>query len=167
MILEFWYYYKNEKHFNIIDNCSFTRNRFFGIWLVNVRQLAIFRDCRFDNNNGTPILAHGSTFQLSGENVFSNNTAIRGGGLALYQSQVSFYSRSTTRFENSTAREYGGGIYIATDSTFPQQLGVALESIDFDELISSTCFYYSEHTNSDTLNVTFFGLILVEGTSLD
>ena len=78
---------------------SFTQNRFFGICLLSISKI-IFRDCTFDNNNGTPIIAHQSTFQLSGKNVFSNNIAIRGGGLALYQSTVTFDSGSTTRFEN-------------------------------------------------------------------
>ena len=58
-----------------VDNSSFTGNN--GMWLFNLTKI-IFRDCRFDNNSGTPILAYQSTFNLSGENVFSKNIAIRG-----------------------------------------------------------------------------------------
>ena len=149
-----------EEHFNImIDNCSFTRNRIC-MWLVNVCQqnpTIIFKDCTFNNNSGTPILASRSIFQLSGENVFSNNIAVRGGGLALYQSAVSFDSGSTTRFENNTALEYGGGIYIATDLIVSPQLLVPLENVGLKFTLSKHCFYNNNHTSGDTPNVVFFG----------
>ncbi|XP_064402945.1 uncharacterized protein LOC135348604 [Halichondria panicea] len=151
-----------EKHFNIMDNCSFTRNKFLGIWLGNAhpqKTVTTINDCKFDNNSGTPILASGSTFHLSGENVFSNNIAVSGGGLALYQSTVLFDSGSSTRFENNTAMEYGGGIYIVTDTAFPPQLLVPLANINLKFILNPLCFYNSasDHTSGDIPNVTFFG----------
>ncbi len=131
--------------FNEFDNSSFTQNRLFGIWVLNFnRGKTIFKNCIFDSNSGTPIVGYQSTFQLSGENVFSNNTVVRGGGLALYQSTVSFDSGSTTRFENNTALEYGGGIYIATDPPLLPQILVALEnSKTFDDAFQP-CFYHGD-----------------------
>ncbi len=159
---------QDEHLMSEMDYCYFTRNRAVGIWLFN-QEGTIFRDCIFDNNSETPILAYGSTFHLSGENVFSNNIAVRGGGLALYQSIVSFDSGSTTHFENNTAKEYGGGIYIAKDSTLPPQIRVVAEN---GEVISSSisrdfyakdnpCFY-SNNASGDAQvklfkNIASFG----------
>ncbi|XP_064382955.1 uncharacterized protein LOC135331659 [Halichondria panicea] len=143
-----------------MDHCNFTRNNVVGIWLL--MEEAIFRDCIFDNNRETPILAYQSTFQMAGETVFSNNVADRGGGLALYQSTVLFDSGSTTRFENNTAIEYGGGIYIATVPPFLPKLLVAVENgIKKDDLFAyihnfvtnRPCFY---NASGDT-QVKFFG----------
>ena len=140
---------------NEIDHCCFTRNRVVGIWVFNQEE-TLFKDCTFDNNNGTPILAYQSTFQLSGENVFVNNIAVRGGGLALYQSTVAFDSGSTTRFENNTALEYGGGIYIATEPPLLPQLLVTVENGILQAIIPKfyePCFY----NNASDTQVTFFG----------
>ena len=127
-----------------LDHSSFTRNRFSGIWLYFNQGKTIIKDCIFDSNSGTPIVTYQSTVQLSGENVFSNNTAVRGGGLALYQSTVTFDSGSTTRFENNTALEYGGGIYIATDPPILPQILVALENSNTFDDAFQPCFYHGD-----------------------
>ncbi len=127
-----------------LDHSSFTRNRFSGIWLYFNQGKTIIKDCIFDSNSGTPIVTYQSTVQLSGENVFSNNTAVRGGGLALYQSTVTFDSGSTTRFENNTALEYGGGIYIATVPPILPQLVVAWENSKTFEDTFKPCFYHGD-----------------------
>ncbi len=149
-----------------MDHCVFTRNSAVGIWLLTHKnEKAIFKDCIFDNNRETPILAYQSTFQLAGENVFSNNMAERGGGLALYQSStVVFASGSTTRFENNTAIEYGGGIYIATAPPILPQLPVTVENgINQEDLhvynsifVTNRPCFYSNNANGDT-QVKFFG----------
>ncbi len=41
-----------------VDNSCFTRNRFFEILLLTKNGTTIFKNCTFDNNNGTPIIAH-------------------------------------------------------------------------------------------------------------
>ena len=46
--------------------------------------------------------------------MFSNNSAERGAGLALYNSTVQFGSGSLTVFVNNTASEFGGAIYISS-----------------------------------------------------
>ncbi|XP_064386312.1 uncharacterized protein LOC135334882 [Halichondria panicea] len=145
-----------------MDNCSFTQNRFGTLLLGEKNPVkATFNNCTFDNNSGTPILAYQSTFDLSGENVFSNNIAVRGGGLALYQSQVIFDSGSTTYFENNTALEYGGGIY-TTGSTLPPQLGVALDNSGYNILYSVIPCFYGKYYDPNQLwssppQVKFFG----------
>ena len=147
-----------------MDHCNFTRNSVVGIWLLTYKkEEAIFRDCIFDNSRETPILAYQSTFQMAGETVFSNNIAKRGGGLALYQSTVFFDSGSTTQFENNTAIEYGGGIYIATAPPLLPLLLVAVENgiktedlfVYIDSFITNRPCFYS-YASGDTQE-KFFG----------
>ena len=68
-----------------------------------------------------------SLFELSGESMFSNNSAERGAGLALYNSTVQFGSGSLTVFVNNTACEFGGAIYI---SSLPMLLPAVLISLE-------------------------------------
>ena len=77
----------------------------------------IFQNCVFTANRGSAILAYWSSFELAGENIFSSNTAVRGGGLALYFSKVNFGSLSKTTFTNNTAKKYGGAIFISSMQT--------------------------------------------------
>ncbi|XP_064382953.1 uncharacterized protein LOC135331657 [Halichondria panicea] len=148
-----------------MDHCNFTQNNVVGIWLLTYKkEEAIFRDCIFDKNRETPILAYQSTFQLAGETVFSNNNAKRGGALALYRSTVFFDSGSTTRFENNTATEFGGGIYIATAPPLSPQLLVAVENgiktedlfVYIDSFVTNRPCFYSSYASGDT-QVKFFG----------
>ena len=131
-----------------MDGCHVTQNNVAGVSLY-FQEMAMFHDCTFDHNNGTSILAYQSKFELSRNNVFSNNNAERGCGMALYQSTVKFNQGSNTLFENNTATEYGGGIYVAA-SPLPQFL-VTLENSKEDlsaiTLNSRQCFY-STATNT-------------------
>ena len=78
------------------------------------KKKVVFQDCTFKDNRGSPIVSSQSSIQLTGENIFSNNTAEMGAGLALYYSTVHFGSHSKTTFVNNTAKQYGGAIYISS-----------------------------------------------------
>ena len=104
-------------------------------------------------------------FELLGKTVFSNNTADRGGGLALYNSTVTFGPGSSTHFINNTALEYGGAIYIASLPSIPSAILTDFETInDYltnravkeNLLLRQSCFY-SISKNSQDLCVVFRG----------
>jgi len=71
-----------------------------------------FASCQFRNNNSTGILAEKSNVFLEGQNVFKNNSGVRGGGLILLYSYL--YPRLHTKvsFINNRASEVGGAMYI-------------------------------------------------------
>ena len=91
-----------------IDNCVFSGNSEIGLQLINIH--SSITDCCFCGNHETPIGAYQSTFELRGENVFRDNTAKRGGGLALFNSTVVFGTGSNTTFVDNKAEEFGGAI---------------------------------------------------------
>ena len=137
-----------------IRNCTFSENEGFGLWLIESTSSTgiVVTDCSFYENQGTPIIAHQSRFELSGTNVFRDNLADRGGGLALYDSAtVIFGPESNTMFINNTAEEFGGAIFIATlfESTLlftDIELFYAESTIKFWS--SQTCFYSVSNTMS-------------------
>ena len=74
------------------------------------------QDCSLYKNQELPITLKNSTIELRGETVFKDNTAKRGGGLALYNSKVVFGTASNAIFINNTAVR-GGGLALLHDST--------------------------------------------------
>ena len=117
----------------------------------------IFRDCEFYRNKGSPILAYRSSFELAGENIFYNNTAEMGAGLALYYSTVHFGSHSKTTFVNNTANKYGGAIYISSLQPLIPAVLTTVENwqkqafITFTGQFPQPCFY----SNDSEANVVF------------
>ena len=81
------------------------------IRLVYVDMLSIY-NCQLINNEGTAIESYYSTMTLFGENLFSNNTSIKGGALVLYESYLYFTQYSRTLFTNNQATDIGGAIYV-------------------------------------------------------
>ena len=71
-----------------------------------------FTSCQYRNNNSTGLLAEKSNVFLEGQNVFKNNSGVRGGGLILLYSYL--YPRLNTKvsFINNRASEVGGAMYI-------------------------------------------------------
>ena len=141
-----------------INNCVLSGNSEIGLQLINIHSSSI-TDSSFYGNHETPIGAYQSTFELRGENVFRDNTAKRGGGLALFNSTVVFGTGSKTTFVDNKAEEFGGAIYIATLSilSFFGDLLIAAENVNNDVLTVNTlkqsCFFLS-HNESIT---TFIG----------
>ena len=151
-----------------MDGCHITQNSVAGVSLY-FQEMVVFRDCTFDYNNGTSILAYQSKFELSRNTVFSNNKAERGCGMALYQSTVKFSQGSNTLFENNTATEYGGGIYVAAISLPLPQILVTLELAisGFEVVINSRSCFYSTDLLTNNIDVTFSNNIAhLGGTSI-
>ena len=151
---------------NSIRNCIFSLNSLAGMTLINSRGKTEIKDCGFYNNKGTPILAYRSMFKLMGKTVFRDNTADRGGGLALYNSTVRFGSGSNTQFMNNTALEYGGAIYITTLPSIPSTILRDFETIKDREtnrvlheniLLRQKCFYSITEKKDTHVNVDFRG----------
>ena len=76
-------------------------------------------DLYFTNNRGTPLSLVGSTINISGDLVFSNNTkALTGGGLYVSGGSI-LYARCNANitFTNNTAF-FGGAIFVNQDTCF-------------------------------------------------
>ena len=106
-------------------SCMFLSNKIGGIILRNTLSATVLSGCTFHNNQGSPITLYQSTIELKGETVFRDNTAERGGGIALFDSKVIFSSASATTFVNNTAQTGGGlalfdsiTIFEASNTTF-------------------------------------------------
>ena len=143
-----------------INNCVLSGNSNIGLQLVNIHSSSI-TDCSFYGNRETPIGAYQSTFELRGENVFRDNTAKRGGGLALFNSTVVFGTGSETTFVDNKAEEFGGAIYIATLSilSFFADLLTAAENLNeanirnfltTNALLKQSCFFLSRNESITT-----------------
>ena len=141
-----------------INNCALSGNSEIGLQLVNISSGSI-TDSSFYGNHETPIGAYQSTFELRGENIFRDNTAKRGGGLALFDSTVIFGTGSNTTFVDNKAEEFGGAIYIATLSilSFFGDLLTAAESVNAillsTNILKQNCFFLSR----DESITTFIG----------
>ena len=147
---------RNKRIGAFINSSIFSSNKDIGLLLVDVPSVIVISGCSFYENRGTSIIAYETTFELRNENIFRDNTAERGGGLALYQSEVIFGSGSNTEFINNTAEEFGGAIYIATYSilsSFHELLIVTetqFQNSDFNAFIRQNCFYSSGNKSSIT-----------------
>ena len=146
-----------------IANCAFSNNSATGIGLVNALSGMFITNCSFYENQGTPIVADQSSFELRGHNVFKDNNVERGGGLALFNSSVIFGPGSNTKFINNTAVEFGGAIYIATLSIpFLHELQIVLENVrdqgvvitNTDTILKQDCFYSINNLQTN-VSITF------------
>lgn len=81
-------------------------------------------DCTFTGNEGTPIKIILGELHISGMTSFSDNIGLQGGAISLIFSKVNFANSTTVIFENNTALEAGGAIYVQqvdeSDSCFYQ-----------------------------------------------
>ena len=98
-------------------------------------------NCKVINNKGTSIESHFSAITLTGENLFSNNTSIRGGAIVLYESYLYLTLLSRTLFFNNSASEVGGAIYVNQLPYFKK-----------DQNDKPPCFY-QVHSNKDSTNL--------------
>ena len=120
-----------------LNNVTFFNNTsltpYNGIVQLDGRiNLAINDLCTFEANRGTAVQALTTYLTLSGTVVFKNNIAFRGGALSLSYSTLRFRSVEEKNvaivFENNTATDVGGGIYID-------------RAINIDSKTGSSCFY--------------------------
>ena len=77
-----------------------------------------FENCRFINNYGGAIRAIDMKHsRFVGQSTFRNNTGYRGGALYLHESVISLEENSSITFEENTAKDIGGAIYIDDSTT--------------------------------------------------
>ncbi len=116
----------NASNINFV-NCSFTGNAKYAYKVLPVGSVVSlakahninFTECTFYNNGITALSAYDSTFLFEGTNKFINNSAYKGGALALFGNsyiEVVPSSGSNVIFQNNVARDVGGAIYI--DGTY-------------------------------------------------
>ena len=81
------------------------------VYLYGIQNIS-FANCNFKKNNISGLLAEKSNMFLEGDNIFYNNSGVRGGGIFLLYSYL--YPRLNTKvsFVNNRASEVGGAIYI-------------------------------------------------------
>ena len=110
----------------ILRSCQFLRNfgdtgiedhptSFQAVVSVTSEYLAFEGTSLFDSNVGTALLAFSSTITLDtyGQLQFANNSATRGGAMALVTlSKLVLHEHSTIYFANNYAYYYGGAIYV-------------------------------------------------------
>ena len=112
----------------------------FIIKLVNVKK-TIIEDCKFIGNSGTVVAAYHSDIVLSGTIIFSNNTGIRGGALALYSAYILMSKGLVAKFTGNSAKETGGAIYVKQDVY---------------KFYHFWCFYLLLPSNVDTISTLWF-----------
>ena len=76
-------------------------------------------NCSIVNNSATGLLIYHSHIIFSGYNTIRGNRGNNGGGMALYTgSKVKFLSETTLLFENNSADNKGGGLFVQEIDTF-------------------------------------------------
>ena len=98
-------------------------------------QNVMFSDCKFSNNQLTPIVAQNSKLYFSGSLTFVNNTGLNGGAIALYNSFILPKPNTRMYFYNNHANATGGALYV-------KELGVP------QSYISVKCFLQPVKNNS-------------------
>jgi len=73
----------------------------------------------FANSQTTAFTAYFSTVTLSGFVSFLNNTATKGGAMALYSSTLKIARNTSVYFYNNSALETGGAIYVSGQNIKP------------------------------------------------
>ena len=98
-----------------ITNCTFSNNanpiESRGIVHLHSSRNVNFTDCHFYDNQKTAIFAIDSTFRVSGNMTFQNNTAYEGGAVSLINAQMEISNFATLLFERNSAQHVGGGIF--------------------------------------------------------
>ena len=141
--------------FNMVDVDVFMKNVTFLHNFNPPRQSGIIRidgpmnvsieDCTFRDNIGSSIVAYLTDFTLSGTILFQNNTADQGGAIVLIFSKMFLGNNTMIEFQNNTAHDVGGGIYV-------EQFTPSLIDIS-----NYPCFYQlSVFGDLSVINVTLF-----------
>ena len=107
----------------IIRNVSFLSNEKYGITHSSTIALyyvnhVTFTDCKFHGNIGTAIGAYQSTFYMNGYNSFINNSATKGGAIALLSNSYMFIQRNTEILFQNNYADVGGAIFVHTITAF-------------------------------------------------
>ena len=163
----------------LIERLNTYNIEYEALFLSSVSYMTI-QDSSFCENQVSPITLYSSTIELRGETVFKDNTAERGGGLAIYNSKVIFGNASNTMFisntanrggalalydstltfsetsnvtfMNNTAEEFGGAVYVHALPTVLRDHYQHNGTIKITNLVGQECFY----TTTGTSNVLKF-----------
>ena len=97
-----------------IHNNSFNVNKGnLDAAIIVYRHDVLLQNVIFSNNmNGGLLLLHSKSTFSGSNNEFYNNSAINGGAISLFHSDMIFMRNSTVSFTNNTAERKGGAIYI-------------------------------------------------------
>ena len=81
--------------------------------IIVYRHDVLLQNVIFSNNmNGGLLLLHSKSTFRGSNNKFYNNSALNGGAISLFHSDMIFMRNSTVSFTNNTAERKGGAIYI-------------------------------------------------------
>ena len=96
------------------DNAIRVNTRSYHLLLLASIQQAEVTDITIMNNKCGALSLTDSTVVLRGRNILSNNSAVNGGGIALYgKSYIIMEKGSRLEIINNTADELGGGVFAA------------------------------------------------------
>ena len=138
-------YEHNQNYTLFMKNVSFSQNSdITGTRLVTVQvarpvKMTIL-DCTFEGNYGTPIQVVQSTLNIQGNVKFVDNSGLKGGALSLEYSRVYIANNTQILFENNTAIDTGGAIFVQSSRSF------------------TLCFYQFpdfSHTHNPTIQLLF------------
>ena len=103
------------------------------------------------NNRHGALALFDSTVGLGGHNTLSNNSAINGGGIALYGNSVIFLApRLRLDIINNTADELGGGVFV------DQRQSATSENLCFIQILwIDACVNFKENKAADILDQTY------------
>lgn len=90
-----------------------------------------FRNCLFAHNNDSTLLLHDSNVYFEGVNVFKNNSAQYGGAIYLISNSIIYLHPNTwIIFDNNSALERGGAIYITGGTEVAYFFNCAIQVFD-------------------------------------
>ena len=93
----------------LFDNANPLESR--GVIHLHGSRNITFSDCEIYNNRKTALYAIDSTFRLSVNVSFINNTGYDGGAISLFSSYLTVSSNAMLLFERNHAENVGGGIF--------------------------------------------------------
>ena len=121
----------------------------------------LVESCSFTDNNGTAIQLNNDncapeSFNFKGVVNFTGNSGYQGGALSLISAVISIKPNTTLIFEDNTATDVGGAIFVDTNIPYNDET-------DPDTLVS--CFYRFPMWNKDSssYNISFSNNMAING----
>jgi predicted outer membrane repeat protein len=102
----------------------------------------------YNRDQESAITSYVSNITLSGNMLFANNSAVRGGAIALYYSTLNIAAGTVVTFTNNFAYDKGGAIYI--------EPGISPHDNMLFEVTKHHCFYQLLHCSANSTYVLNF-----------
>ena len=139
---------------------KFTDNRHVGNTLISTVSITSYiqtsiSNCEFTGNYGSAITAHTTGVEniviaFGGTIIFRNNTSHRGGAIHLFKSNIGLKKGVDVIFEQNTAKDVGGAIYVHSTKWLTGYYGY------INQGTLEHCFYILMDCNIDYhFNLTF------------